>query len=47
MQHTVADEDAWTTFTKEFNEKFIPAHAKAHKLEEFERLVEGVMSMQD
>lgn len=44
---TVADDDAWTTFTKEFNEKFIPTHAKAHKPEEFERLVEGVMSMQD
>lgn len=44
---TVAHEDAWTTFTKEFDEKSISAHVKAHKLEEFERFVQGIMSMQD
>lgn len=44
---TAEDGNAWKTFTKQFQKKFIPEHYGEQKMAEFEQLVQGVLSVQE
>lgn len=41
------EEVAWKTFTEQFQKKFIPEHYRDQKMEEFERLVQGDLPVQE
>lgn len=45
--NTIAKDAACTTLVEEFNIKFIPDHIRDQKMEEFENLRQGDMTVHD
>ena len=45
--NTIAEDAACTTLVEEFNTKFIPDHIRDQKMEEFENLRQGDMTVHD
>ncbi|XXG53565.1 hypothetical protein AAC387_Pa03g1647 [Persea americana] len=44
---TIADAEAWTSFKRQFGEKYVPTHVKRQKAIEFQQLVQGNTTVQE